>query len=53
MQDGAVARKRLENERLINDTLRREIESYKQALIELEETMIEMGRNHLITTVRG
>ena len=39
-----IVKKKYENENLLNDTLRREVESYKQALVELEATMVEMGR---------
>jgi cell division septum initiation protein DivIVA len=43
MQETAVAQKKLENECLLTETLSREIDSYKQALTELEYTMIDMG----------
>ncbi len=42
-----VLKKKYENENLLNDTLKREVESYKLAIVDLEATMVEMGRvNH-------
>ena len=43
MQENALSRRKLDNERQLNETLIREVDSYKQALIELEQTMVEMG----------
>jgi hypothetical protein len=39
-----ILKKKYENENLLNDTLKREVESYKQAIVDLEATMVEMGR---------
>jgi len=42
-----ILKKKYENENLLNDTLKREVESYKLAIVDLEATMVEMGRvNH-------
>ena len=43
MQENAILKKKFENERMLGETLRREIDSYKQAITELERTMIEIG----------
>ena len=49
MQDNAITKKRFENEKLMGDTLKREVDSYKQALSELERTMIEMGGPQMVS----
>ncbi|TNV88004.1 hypothetical protein FGO68_gene12191 [Halteria grandinella] len=51
MQDNALARRKLDNERQMNETLIREVDSYKQALIELEQTMIDMNPHQMISQV--
>ena len=45
MQENAITKKRFENEKMLGDTLRREVDSYKVAISELERTMVEMS-NH-------
>ena len=43
IQENALIRKKLDNERQMSDSLNREVDGYKQALVELETTMIDMG----------
>ncbi|CDW71439.1 UNKNOWN [Stylonychia lemnae] len=43
MQENAILRKKIENEKQNNDSHRSEINSYKQALQDLESTMAEMS----------
>jgi hypothetical protein len=43
IQENAMAKKKLDNEKLVGETYRREVDSYKQAISELEATMIDMS----------
>jgi len=53
MQENAIFKKRWDNERLLGDTLRREVDSYKQAITELERTMVEMGGANVAPVVNA
>ncbi len=45
MQENAILRKKCESEKHNNELQRSEILGYKQALMELESTMIEMSNS--------
>ena len=49
MQENAITKKRYDNEKLMVETLKREVDSYKQAISELERTMVEMGSNQIVS----